>query len=92
MWIAAGALLYFRRKQLRKTDLMRRVETSQAEQVSSLSAGTPVEVKGFLRCEEPLKSEMAGHECTCYLSQLSASTVRPIGTRTETCRRGGARR
>lgn len=70
MWVAAGALLYFRRKQLRKTELMRRVETSQASEVAALSAGTPVEVKGFVRCEEPLKSEMAGHECAYYLSQV----------------------
>ena len=70
MWVAAGVLLYQRRKQLRKTDLMRRVETSQASEVAALSAGTPVEVKGFLRCEEPLKSEMAGHECAYYLSQV----------------------
>jgi hypothetical protein len=70
IWVAAGVLLYQRRKQLRKTDLMRRVETSQAAQVAALSAGTPVEVKGFLRCEEPLKSEMAGHECAYYLSQV----------------------
>jgi hypothetical protein len=70
MWVAAGVLLYQRRKQLRKTDLMRRVETSQAAEVASLSSGAPVEVKGFVRCEEPLKSEMAGHECAYYLSQV----------------------
>ena len=45
MWVAAGVLLYQRRKQLGKTDLMRRVETTQASQVSGLSAGAPVEVK-----------------------------------------------
>ena len=70
MWVAAGALFYARRTQLRKTDLMRRVETSQAAEVAALSAGMPVEVKGFVRCEEPLKSEMAGHECAYYLSQV----------------------
>ena len=70
MWVAAGTLLYNRRKQLRKTDLMRRVQTSQTAEVSGFSAGTPVEVKGFLRCEEPLESEMAGHECAYYLSQV----------------------
>ena len=54
MWVAAGALFYARRKQLRKSDLMRQVKTSQAAEVATLSAGTPVEVKGFVRCEEPL--------------------------------------
>ena len=29
-WVAVGVLLYFRRKTLRKTELMRRVETSAA--------------------------------------------------------------
>jgi E3 Ubiquitin ligase len=70
MWVAAGVLIYQRRKQLRKTELMRRVETSQAAEVAALSAGNPVEVKGFLRCEEPIKSEMAGHQCAYYLSQV----------------------
>jgi hypothetical protein len=32
--------------------------------------GTPVEVVGTLRCEEPFRSEMAGHECAYYLSQV----------------------
>jgi hypothetical protein len=34
------------RKQLRKTDLMRRVETSQVFEVAGLSVSTPVEAKG----------------------------------------------
>jgi hypothetical protein len=70
VWVAAEVLHYNRRKQLRKTDLMHRVETSQTAEVAGFSAGTPVEVKGFLRCEEPLESEMAGHECAYYLSQV----------------------
>ena len=70
MWVAAGSLLYFRRRQLGKTELMRKVETSQAAEVAAFSPGTPVEVKGFLRCEEPLESEMAGRECAYYLSQV----------------------
>jgi hypothetical protein len=49
---------------------MRRVETSQVFEVACLSVGTPVEVKGTLRCGEPLRSEMAGHECAYYLSQV----------------------
>ena len=70
VWVAAGVLLYKARKQLRKTALMGRVETSRAADVAGLSAGAPVEVKGTLRCEEPLESEMAGHECAYYISQV----------------------
>jgi hypothetical protein len=28
MWVAAGVLVYFRRRQLRKTELLRSVETA----------------------------------------------------------------
>jgi hypothetical protein len=69
-WVAAGVLLFNMRKQLRKTALMGRVETSPAAGVTGIPVGTPVEVKGFLRCEEPLKSEMAGQECAYFLSQV----------------------
>jgi hypothetical protein len=70
MWIAAGVLVYFRRRQLHKTDLMRRLETSRVAQVARVSPGTVVEVKGILRCEKPLRSEMAGQECAYYRSQV----------------------
>jgi hypothetical protein len=70
MWVAAGVLLYFRRGQLSKTGLMRDTETSAAARVAATAAGTPVEVKGALRCEEPLTSEMAGRECAYYVSRV----------------------
>ena len=70
MWVAAGVLLHFRRRQLRKTGLMRRVETSNAADLGGLPPGTPVEVKGTLRCEEPLVSEMSGQECAYYRSEV----------------------
>jgi hypothetical protein len=38
--------------------------------VAARAAGTPVEVKGTLRCEEPLTSEMAGRECAYYVSRV----------------------
>lgn len=60
MWVAAGVLIYFRRRQLRKTELLRQVETLSAAGVAGVAPGTLVEVKGTLRCENPLKSEMAG--------------------------------
>lgn len=70
MLVVAGVLLYYRRKTLKKTELMRSVETSAARDVSSRAPGTVVEVKGTLRCESPLKSEMAEQTCAYYLSQV----------------------
>lgn len=70
MWVAAGVLLYFRRKQLRKTELMGATETSSAAEVPGLAPGTPVEVKGTLRCDEPLTSEMEGERCAYYVSRV----------------------
>ena len=37
MWVAAGVLLYFRRRQLGMIDLMGQVETSTASEVSGLA-------------------------------------------------------
>jgi len=70
VWVAAGVLLYHRRKTLRKVEVMHGVETSAAAKVSGMSPGTLVEVKGTLRCESPLKSEMAGQTCAYYRSQV----------------------
>ena len=69
-WVAVGVLLYFRRKSLGKTEAMRRVETSTSMDVAGMAPGTTVEVKGTLRCESPLESEMAGKTCAYYLSQV----------------------
>ena len=69
-WVAVGVLLYFRRKSLGKREAMRRVETSSAADVAGMAPGSPVEVKGTLRCESPLESEMAGKTCAYYLSQV----------------------
>ena len=54
--VAGGALLYFRNKNKHKAALMGQTETLNASDVSDLSPGTLVEVKGTLRCEEPLTS------------------------------------
>jgi len=70
MWVAAGVLLHFRRRQLGKTKLMQDTETSSAAAAAKTPAGTLVEVKGTLRCEEPLTSEMAGRECAYYVSRV----------------------
>lgn len=69
-WIVAGVLLYYRRKSLGKIAFMRSVETSRAADVSSMAPGTLVEVKGTLRCENPLKSEFAEQSCAYYASQV----------------------
>jgi hypothetical protein len=68
--VAGGALLYFRNKNKQKAALMGQTETSSASDVSGLSPGTLVEVKGTLRCEEPLTSEMAGEWCAYYSSKV----------------------
>jgi hypothetical protein len=68
--VAGGALLYFRNRTRQKAALMGRTETSNAADVSGLAPGTVVEVKGTLRCEEPLTSEMAGERCAYYSSRV----------------------
>src|SRR3712207_2093919 len=70
MWVAAGVLVYFRRRQVRKTGLMQETETSSAAAAAKAPAGTLVEVKGTLRCEEPLTSEMEGRDCAYYVSRV----------------------
>lgn len=45
---------------------MRRVPTSPTAAVSSMRPGELVEVKGTLRCEKPLTSELAGRPCAYY--------------------------
>jgi hypothetical protein len=67
---AGGALLYFRNKNKQKAALMGQTETSNASDVSGLSPGTLVEVKGTLRCDEPLISEMANETCAYYSSKI----------------------
>jgi hypothetical protein len=68
--VAGGALLYFRGKTKQKAALMGQTETSNAADVSGLAPGTLVEVKGTLRCEEPLVSEMANERCAYYSSKV----------------------
>ena len=71
IFVVAGiALLYFRNKNKQKAALMGQTETSGASDVSGLAPGTLVEVKGTLRCEEPLSSEMAGEKCAYYSSKV----------------------
>ncbi len=69
--VAGGVLLYFRRRSQQKAGLMSQTETSNASDVSSLAPGTLVEIKGTLRCEEPLTSEMSEKTCAYYLSTVT---------------------
>jgi hypothetical protein len=68
--VAGGVLLYFRNKNKQKAALMGQTETFGTADVSSLAPGTLVEVKGTLRCEEPVTSEMAGERCAYYASKV----------------------
>ena len=69
--VAGGVLLYVRSKNKQKAGLMSQTETSNATEVSSLAPGTLVEVKGTLRCEEPLTSEMSEKSCAYYSATVT---------------------
>ena len=69
--VVGGVLLYFRSRNKQKAALMGQTETSSASDVSGLAPRTLVEVKGTLRCEEPLLSEMAKTSCAYYLSTVT---------------------
>jgi hypothetical protein len=75
--VAGGVLLYFRNRTKHKSALMSQTETSNASDVSSIAPGTLVEVKGTLRCEEPLTSEMAEKTCAYYSSTVTREYLRP---------------
>jgi E3 Ubiquitin ligase len=78
-WAAGGLLLYVRRRARRKVDLIRQTQTTDASEISAFSPGTSVEVKGTLRCDSPLHSEMAEESCACYLSRVAREYVRSSG-------------
>jgi hypothetical protein len=68
--VAGGVLLYFRNRNKQKSALMSQTETSSSADVSGLTPGTLVEVKGTLRCEAPLTSEMSEMSCAYYSSKV----------------------
>jgi hypothetical protein len=78
-WAAGGLLLYVRHRTRRKVDLIRQTQTTSASRISAFSPGTSVEVKGTLRCESPLRSEMAEESCACYISRVTREYVRSSG-------------
>ena len=79
-WAAGGLLLYVRHRTSRKVDLMRQTQTTDASGISAYSPGSTVEVKGTLRCESPLHSEMAEESCACYISRVTREFVRSSGS------------
>jgi hypothetical protein len=74
--VAGGVLLYFRSRTKHKSALMSQTETSNASDVSGIAPGTLVEVKGMLRCDEPLTSEMAERTCAYYSSTVTREYLR----------------
>lgn len=74
--VAGGVLLYFRNRNKQKSALMGQTQTSDASDVGGLAPGTLVEVKGTLRCEEPLTSEMAEKTCAYYSSTVVREYMR----------------
>ena len=74
--IAGGVLLYFRNRTKQKAAVMSQTETSNASEVAGIAPGTLVEVKGTLRCDEPLTSEMAGKTCAYYSSTVTREYLR----------------
>jgi E3 Ubiquitin ligase len=70
-WALGGVMLYLRRQSRRKLALMSRVQTTEASPAYRVPAGTAVEVRGTLRCENPLTSEMAERSCAYYRSEIA---------------------
>ena len=70
LMVAAGVVLRFRGRTMGKSAAMGATETSGAAHVASLKPGSVVEVKGTLRCEAPLRSDMAGEGCAYYSSRV----------------------
>jgi hypothetical protein len=72
-------LLYTWQRTQHRAGLMGRTQTSDAAGISALSPGTPVEVKGTLRCDSPLKSEMAGEDCAYFHPRVTREYVSSAG-------------
>lgn len=68
--IVGGVMLGKWRRLRRNTGLMRRVQTIEAARVPGIPAGGLAEVKGTLRCESPLTSEMANRSCAYYRDRV----------------------
>ena len=69
--VTGGVLLYFRHRTQQKAALMSQTQTSNAADVPSLPPRTLVEVKGTLRCDSPLTSEMSERSCAYYSARVT---------------------
>jgi hypothetical protein len=78
-WAIGGMLLYTWQRTRHRAGLIGRTQTSDAAGISALSPGTPVEVKGTLRCDSPLKSEMAGEDCAYFHPRVTREYVSSAG-------------
>ncbi|KAB2875829.1 MAG: hypothetical protein F9K43_02065 [Bauldia sp.] len=68
--------LWIWRKFRREIALMTATETSRAAGVAKLPIGAVVEVKGVVRCDEPLTGEFSGKTCVYFKSEIERKEVR----------------
>jgi len=69
--LIGGGLLFYGRRTQAKTNLLQSVATSTAADLPNLMSGEMVELKGTIRCPNPLTAEYADRLCVWYSSQVS---------------------
>ena len=69
--LIGAALLFFGRRSQAKTNLLKSVPTSSAADVANLMPGELVEIKGTVRCDQPLTGEYSQKPCVWYTSSMS---------------------
>jgi hypothetical protein len=68
--IAAALLAWWRRSVSKQLALMAATPTSRAAEVAAMAPGTLVEIKGVLRCEQPIVAEFSQRPCLYSLSVI----------------------
>jgi hypothetical protein len=68
--VAAALLVWWRRNVSRELALMAATPTSRAADVATMAPGTLVELKGVLRCEQPIIAEFSQRPCLYSLSLI----------------------
>jgi hypothetical protein len=69
--VIGASLLYFGRRTQSKTNLMQAVGTSNAADMGKLLPGEMAEIKGTIRCANPLTAEYAEKPCVWYSAQVT---------------------
>lgn len=69
--LIGSGLLYYGRKVQSKTDLLKRIGTSKANDIAGLIPGEMVEVKGMVRSNAPLIAEISQRPCVWYHTQVT---------------------